>query len=74
MSASEGLLGSVAARKGARRVSICLPCRNEQETVGIVVAALKAETMDSIGLVDELIVIDDGSTDETAERAARRGC
>ena len=73
MSASEGLLGSVAARKGARRVSICLPCRNEQETVGIVVAALKAETMDSIGLVDELIVIDDGSTDETAARAAAAG-
>ncbi|MFN8052752.1 MAG: glucosyl-3-phosphoglycerate synthase [Acidimicrobiales bacterium] len=57
--------------KGDHRVSVCLPCRNEESTVGLIVDALQAG--DSSGLIDELIVIDDRSTDRSAERALAAG-
>jgi glucosyl-3-phosphoglycerate synthase len=58
--------------KGARRVSVCLPCRDEESTVGRVVEALQPEG-DALGLIDELIVIDDRSSDRSAERALAAG-
>ena len=64
---------SIALRhKGTNRVSVCLPCRNEEHTVGRVVGALQGES-DAVGLVDELIVVDDRSTDRSAERALAAG-
>ena len=52
----------------AVRVSVCVPARNEAETVGAVVrAALDCP------LVDEVLVIDDGSSDATAAAAAAAG-
>lgn len=50
------------------RVSVCVPARNEAETVAAVVAAAR-----SCPVVDEVLVIDDGSTDATAEAAAGAG-
>lgn len=58
--------------KGDCRVSVCLPCRNEEATVGRVVEALQPEG-DALGLIDELIVVDDRSTDRSAERALAAG-
>jgi glucosyl-3-phosphoglycerate synthase len=49
-------------------VSVCLPARNEAETVGAIVAAVR-----TVDLVDEIIVADDGSSDGTAEAAAAAG-
>ena len=62
-------LPELLARKAERdaRVSICLPARDEAATVGDVVAAIPDE------LADEIVVIDDGSTDETAAVARRAG-
>lgn len=62
-------LPDVVARKRADRVRIsaCLPARNEAATVGDVVAGIPDE------LVDEIVVIDDGSTDSTATAATRAG-
>lgn len=62
-------LPDLAARKAAigARISICLPARDEALTVGDVVAAIPDE------LADEIVVIDDGSTDDTASVARRAG-
>ena len=59
--------------KGNRTVSVCLPARNEAATVGGVVGAIARHLRDGFHLVDELLVLDDGSTDGTLERAAAAG-
>lgn len=56
--------------KGSRTIAVVLPALNEQETVAEVVAAVRP----LLGsLVDELVVLDSGSTDATRERAAAAG-
>ncbi|MBP2180783.1 glucosyl-3-phosphoglycerate synthase [Amycolatopsis magusensis] len=60
----------LAGAKGGRTVSVVLPALDEAETVGGVVASV----LPHVGsLVDELVVVDSGSTDDTAEVAARAG-
>jgi glucosyl-3-phosphoglycerate synthase len=54
-------------------VSVCLPARNEADTVGAIVADLRATLVERIGLVDEVLVMDDHSTDRTAAVAADAG-
>lgn len=54
-------------------VSVCLPARNEVATVGEIVAALRGDLMDGAGLVDEIVVVDDHSTDGTADAALHAG-
>jgi glucosyl-3-phosphoglycerate synthase len=51
-------------------VSVVLPARNEAETVGAIVHAIRRDLGE---LVDELVVVDDGSVDGTAEAAATEG-
>ncbi|MEU0127581.1 MULTISPECIES: glucosyl-3-phosphoglycerate synthase [unclassified Streptomyces] len=55
------------------RVSVVLPALNEEATVGAIVAEIRRELMEKVRLVDELVVIDSGSTDSTAEVARRAG-
>ncbi len=54
-------------------ISVCLPARNEESTVGHIVATVRRELVDRAGLVDEVIVLDDGSTDTTADAARWEG-
>jgi glucosyl-3-phosphoglycerate synthase len=63
----------LAAAKASRTVSVCLPCKNEAGTVGQLVRAIRMHLVERSGLVDELIVLDDRSTDGTAAIAARAG-
>ncbi|MFJ4654608.1 glucosyl-3-phosphoglycerate synthase [Nocardia sp. NPDC088792] len=58
------------AAKGRRTVSVVLPALNEEATVGNVVEAVRSLPD---GLVDELVVMDSGSTDATARVAAAAG-
>lgn len=53
-------------------VSIVLPAYNEQEAIGPVIAGIRA-AMDPTGRLYEILVVDDCSTDATAERAREAG-
>ena len=59
--------GLVAA-KGSTSTSVCLPARNEAETVGGIVERIAAHP-----LVDEVVVVDDHSEDGTGDAAAAAG-
>jgi glucosyl-3-phosphoglycerate synthase len=62
----------VAAKRG-RRVSVVLPALDEEATVGAIVAAIVPLCRGAEPLVDELVVVDSGSTDRTVEVAAAAG-
>ncbi|MFF1511473.1 glucosyl-3-phosphoglycerate synthase [Streptomyces sp. NPDC058326] len=67
-------LERILAAKRSTRVSVVLPALNEEATVGDIVSVIRRELMsESVPLVDELVVIDSGSTDRTAEVAAAAG-
>lgn len=66
-------LGELVAHKADHRVSVCLPARDEAATVGTIVAEIRRSLVDEVGLVDELLVIDDHSADDTAAVARRAG-
>jgi glucosyl-3-phosphoglycerate synthase len=66
----------LVAAKGDRRVSVVLPALDEEATVGAIVAAIVPLTRgqgDGVPLVDELVVVDSGSTDRTIEVATAAG-
>jgi glucosyl-3-phosphoglycerate synthase len=63
-------LDDILAAKGDRTVSVVLPALDEEQTVGDVVASVRP----LLGtIVDELIVVDSGSTDATAQVAEAAG-
>ncbi|MCZ8380087.1 glucosyl-3-phosphoglycerate synthase [Mycobacterium sp. CPCC 205372] len=66
-------LQRVMRAKGARRISVVLPARDEEQTVGGIVAQIRRRLMEDVSLVDELIVIDSRSSDATAAGAASAG-
>ncbi|HEX6755191.1 MAG TPA: glucosyl-3-phosphoglycerate synthase [Mycobacteriales bacterium] len=59
--------------KGATTVSVVLPALNEEATVGPIVDAIRRHLVERHGLVDELIVMDSGSTDGTYDAAVQAG-
>ncbi len=60
------------ARRGDT-ISVCLPARNEEATVGHIVGTIRRELVEHARLVDEIVVIDDASTDATAAAARDEG-
>lgn len=54
-------------------VSVVLPALDEEATVGGIVASIVGELVERVPLVDEVIVMDSGSSDATAVRAAEAG-
>jgi glucosyl-3-phosphoglycerate synthase len=66
-------LAELRAAKVGHVVSVCLPARNEEITVGAIVETIRAQLVECSSLVDEIIVVDDHSTDATARVAADAG-
>ncbi|BCO09647.1 glucosyl-3-phosphoglycerate synthase [Desulfolithobacter dissulfuricans] len=54
-------------------ISLCIPALNEEKTIGKEVVLFKSELQDRYPLLDEIAVIDSGSTDRTREVAADFG-
>ncbi|SEG31156.1 glucosyl-3-phosphoglycerate synthase [Actinacidiphila yanglinensis] len=68
------LLAAKRAAGAQGTVSVVLPALDEEATVGDIVAAIRRDLMcEASPLVDEVVVVDSGSTDRTAELAARAG-
>ena len=64
---------TVLAAKGDTRVSVVIPARDEETTVGAVVAGVRRAWVEQVPLVDELVVMDSDSTDATARVAREAG-
>jgi glucosyl-3-phosphoglycerate synthase len=54
-------------------VSLCIPTLNEEQTIGKELVLFKSELVDRYPLLDEIAVIDSGSSDRTLEVAAAFG-
>ena len=63
----------LVAAKGDLTISVCLPARDEESTVGAIVDAIRTHLVEDAPLVDELLVVDDHSSDRTAAVAADAG-
>lgn len=66
-------LDSLLDAKGDTRVSLVVPARNEAATVGDVVTRVRGTLMDTVALIDEIVVIDSDSTDATYDIATNAG-
>jgi len=70
---------SLAELKNNTSISVCLPAKNEESTVGPIVESIRQTLMiDPVTgragfLVDEIVVMDDSSADDTAAAARRAG-
>lgn len=63
----------LAAVKTGTSVSVVLPAHDEAATVGVIVEALRREPPEETALVDEIVVVDSGSEDDTVEVARAAG-
>ncbi len=59
--------------KQGLKVSLCIPTLNEENTIGKEIIIFKSELMSRYPLLDEIAVIDSGSTDKTVEVAEAFG-
>ncbi|MGA0845722.1 MAG: glycosyltransferase, partial [Luteolibacter sp.] len=54
-------------------VSVCIPTLNEAATIGEIVSELRQMCMGRVRLIDEILVIDSGSNDDTCKIASEAG-
>lgn len=65
-------LCEVKERQGVS-ISLALPALNEEETVGNVIHTIKGELMEKFPLLDEIVLMDSNSTDQTRVIAKNEG-
>lgn len=66
-------LDALLLAKGSTTISVVLPARNEERTVGDIVGVIRRDLVEGVPLVDEIVVVDSRSTDSTAVRAEAAG-
>ena len=66
-------LRELVAAKGDQLVSVCIPAHDEAATIGDVVTKVRRFLGGRLCLVDEVLVVDDHSRDDTAKAAAHAG-
>jgi hypothetical protein len=73
--AAKEIPADLVHRKEAQglRISVALPALNEAATVGPICRSIVDHLVEGSGLVDELVVLDGGSTDSTADVARAAG-
>ena len=59
--------------KGQTTVSVVMPARNEEATVGTIATVIRSALIQAVPLVDEIIVVDSRSVDGTAAAARAAG-
>jgi len=66
-----GDLGGLVEKKQEKnlKISLCLPTLNEAKTIAKEIIIMKSELMTRYPLLDEIVVIDSGSTDDTVKIA-----
>lgn len=62
-----------AKRAKNLKISLCFPTLNEEDTIAKEIVIMKSELMTRYPLIDEIAVIDSGSTDRTKEVAESYG-
>jgi len=55
------------------KISLCLPTLNEEKTIAKEIIIMTSELISRYPLIDEIVVIDSGSTDKTMEIASNYG-
>ncbi|HVF24453.1 MAG TPA: glucosyl-3-phosphoglycerate synthase [Anaerolineales bacterium] len=60
-------------REQGLTISVALPALNEEETMGHVIKTIRSALMKRVPLLDEMVVIDSNSTDQTREIAEDLG-
>jgi glucosyl-3-phosphoglycerate synthase len=59
--------------RGSLRIAVVIPARDEERTIGRIVGGIRAQLVDSVPLVDDVVVIDSDSSDRTAAEAEAHG-
>jgi glucosyl-3-phosphoglycerate synthase len=72
-SATQWTARQLMRAKREATVSVVIPARDEEATVGPIVSTIRTHLVDRIPLVDELLVVDSRSRDATAAVAAAAG-
>lgn len=71
--AAEWPVDALMMAKGNTTVSVILPARDEESTVGDIVRVIRRDLVERTPLVDEILVVDSNSRDATADRAREAG-
>lgn len=66
-------IGELVAAKRGRKISVAIPSLNESRTIGKIIRTIKKDLMDRYPLVDEIVVVDSGSEDNTRTVAKAAG-
>lgn len=69
---SDRLESKIMAFKNGR-VAVIIPAYNEELSIALVVNELRSLVLDDVRLIDEIVVCDNGSTDDTARYARLAG-